>query len=678
MANLTIAQLSASLEILPTDLLPIYNQGITRKVDIEKLFSRVQTEYVPLSGGAMFGDLALSGNLVSFAKIVSGGRELFDIFDTLDKGDQLMRSVSGLWMSNYNTTSTLSSYWNAVYATVDLLSANWVSVYNNVQSLSSEWNTTYSTVLLLSAEWNSVYGNVNELSANWNSVHGTVLPLSANWNAVYETVLPLSADWNSVYGNVNELSANWNSVHGNVNELSANWNSVYGNVNDLSANWDSVYSNVQTYSGTYQFLPLSGGSVDGVVEFNNNVTIKGTLSAVGETFFANTYYTTTSALSVVHTGGDGPALYVGNDGSGSIASFYDIDQNVEVLHVGGENSLYPNVGVKTSTPNEAFTVNGNISSANVIYDELGNSTQWNRNYTTTTETSATWDTAYFALSTQPYLYNPALSSIQTKLGNNIVSGSYSSVLGGRSNNVSGQCSNINGGCLNTISDNAGVIGGGLSNTISDFGSVVGGGVSNSASGYGSSIAGGKNNTVSGYHSNIGAGLCNTASGDYSVVNGGVSNDVSGNYSSVNGGKENTASGNYSAVLGGKNNSVQNNNSFVIGSDITTTEDNTTYVNNLSTNGNVNGNNLLIGNWDSVYNNTNALSATWVTGPTKKFEFVDFITYQITYSGIAPFDTPETATEWKITRLTMTTTGSVTATERASNVAWENRQNVIYT
>ena len=72
------------------------------------------------------------------------------------------------------------------------------------------------------------------------------------------------------------------------------------------------------------------------------------------------------ALSVVHIG-SGPAVWVGNNGTGDIASFYDIDQNIEVLHVGGVNSTNPNVGVHTSTPNERFTVSGNISASNIIY-----------------------------------------------------------------------------------------------------------------------------------------------------------------------------------------------------------------------------------------------------------------------------------------------------------------------
>lgn len=676
MAYLTIAQLSASGDIYPTDLLPIHNQGITKKVDIEKLFSRVQTAYVPLSGGGMFGDLSLSGNLISFAKIISGGRELFDIFDTLDKGDQLMRSVSGTWMANVNTVSSLSAYWNAVYATVNLLSSEWESVYNNVDSLSASWNSVYGTVLPLSASWNSVYGTVLPLSANWNSVHSTVLPLSASWNTTYETVLPLSANWNSVHGTVLPLSANWNSVYSSVTatsgnwdsvyssvkSTSGNWNSVYSAVNSTSGNWDSVYSNVQAYSGTYQFLPLSGGTVQGFSRFNNDVTIFGKLSAIGGTYFTNTYYTTTSSLSVIHYG-SGPAIYVGNDGSGDIASFYDIDQGVEVLHVGGENSQYPNVGIKTSTPNKTFTVNGEISSNNTIYDKFGNSTRWNSVYNSTARVSANWDTAYFALSTQPYVYSPALSATTTKIGNNTASGqsavvlggenntasqSHAIVSGGKNNIASGLCSNVNGGSSNCATNTISVVGGGQGNMACEYASVVSGGVSNTASGYVSNVGGGKDNTASGYHSNVAGGLANTASGDYS------------------------------GILGGKNNTASYDNSFVVGSDIKAHVANTTFVNNLSSQGIVKGTNLLETNWNSVYATVYAVSGTWVDGPVKKFDFIDFGTYHITYGGLAKYGTPTTATEWTITRLTMTLTGRVTATKIAANVAWDNRENVIYT
>lgn len=154
--------------------------------------------------------------------------------------------------------------------------------------------------------------------------------------------------------------------------------------NNLSAYAELSYVN-------NNFLNLSGGTVTGATRFDSNVTIFGNLSCSGTQIFNNTVFSTTSAVSVVHVG-SGPALWVGNNGTGDIASFYDIDQNVEVLHVGGNNGTFPNVGVKTSTPNVDFTVNGEISASSTIYSLLGNSNQWNSGYSTVqTNSATTWN-----------------------------------------------------------------------------------------------------------------------------------------------------------------------------------------------------------------------------------------------------------------------------------------------
>ena len=110
-------------------------------------------------------------------------------------------------------------------------------------------------------------------------------------------------------------------------------------------------------------LPLSGGLITG------DLTILGSVSAAGPvTFVGNTVFSSTSALSVVNISpvGTVPALYVGQSGSGDIASFYDIDQNTEVLHIGGANGTHPNVGIKTSAPNKTLTVAGEISATGDI------------------------------------------------------------------------------------------------------------------------------------------------------------------------------------------------------------------------------------------------------------------------------------------------------------------------
>lgn len=134
---------------------------------------------------------------------------------------------------------------------------------------------------------------------------------------------------------------------------------------DLQNQLNLLSSNTNTEITKY--LPLSGGTVDGAVTIKDSLTVYGSFSATGYSYFANTIYSTTSSLSVVNIGNTGPALYVGNNGTGDLASFYDIDSNKEIFHIGGANGDYPNVGVKTSTPNADLTVYGDISASGTIY-----------------------------------------------------------------------------------------------------------------------------------------------------------------------------------------------------------------------------------------------------------------------------------------------------------------------
>ena len=319
------------------------------------------------------GSISASGNIWTSGNFISAGKELMSI----------IYPDINLGVSSYTTVKSNSANWNASYTNLVTNSAAYLSGYD-------------LSFLSVSGNWNSVYSSVNATSANWNSVYTSTRDNSGSWNSVYNTVNPLSSSWNSVYNTVNPLSSNWNSVYTSTNNTSGNWNSVYNTVNPLSSNWNSVYTNVNVNSGSYatinytdsKFFPISGGNITGATKIQGNLTVYGDLSATGNSYFFNTVYSTTSALSVVNIGNTGPALYVGNNGTGDIASFYDIDSNIEVFHIGGANGTFPNVGVKTSTPNKDFTVNGEISANNTIYDISGNSNQWNSVYNTVISNSA--------------------------------------------------------------------------------------------------------------------------------------------------------------------------------------------------------------------------------------------------------------------------------------------------
>jgi hypothetical protein len=181
---------------------------------------------------------------------------------------------------------------------------------------------------------------------------------------------------------------------------------AYSNLQSNSATWVDAYDTGTVYkanSASYatidfannKFFPLTGGQITGNTRINGNVTIFGDLTSTGTQTFANTIFSTTSSLSVVHVG-SGPAVWVGNNGSGDIASFNDLDQGIEVFHIGGANGDFPNVGVKTSSPNKDFTVNGEISASNTIWTPNGNSGQWNSVY-------SSYNTASASLATNSYV-----------------------------------------------------------------------------------------------------------------------------------------------------------------------------------------------------------------------------------------------------------------------------------
>lgn len=130
-------------------------------------------------------------------------------------------------------------------------------------------------------------------------------------------------------------------------------------------------SNLKTYVDT-TFLPLSGGSVYGEVTLqkgfsaldnsfvSGSLLITGNLSALGDITYLDTKIISTSAVTITNIG-TGPALIVTQEGPQDIATFYDDANTALIIKDGG------NVGINTNTPNEKFTVLGNISASNNIY-----------------------------------------------------------------------------------------------------------------------------------------------------------------------------------------------------------------------------------------------------------------------------------------------------------------------
>lgn len=340
--------------------------------------------------------------------------------------------------------------------------------------------------------------------------------------------------------------------------------SLYYTVSSISyplTSFTPVKKSYEEYVNT-NFVAITGGTITGSLSVNNDVTVFGNLTAKGTATFFNTIFSTTSSISVIHIGNNDPALYVSSNGTGDLASFYDYDSNVEMFHVGGANGTYPNVGIKTSTPSKALTVNGEISANSIIWDESGNSGEWNNVYNWVNATSGDWNDAY---TTQAYL-TTSLSSIKPTNGDVTISNSnFATIAGGSTNSI------------------------------------------NAAD-----------------YSNINGGIGNYLSGSYSVIGGGYGNDIHTPFTVIGGGSNNIAAGVHSSILGGQNNTNYQENAHIIGSFITAPLSNYTYVNNLSSEGIVEdayGNSnqwnsaytsvaLTSGSWDSAYTSVLNTSASW--------------------------------------------------------------------
>ena len=321
----------------------------------------------------------------------------------------------------------------------------------------------------------------------------------------------------------------------------------------------------------------------------NNIVIQGSLSAAGGATFANTVFTTTSALSVINLG-VGPALYVyQTSGPYDVASFVDGD-GIEVLHVGNANfGQNGKVGINQSFPNKELTVTGEISATGIIYALSGNSFNWNSVYNSVLSNSANnasinyANANYLPLSGGTITGNVTiLSGLEVGSGNLIleINQNNVSVYGilssnsaiydfvGNSNQWNSVYTSWNSASSTSVVSYNDTRFSKLSSQaytlVYPTNSIQPTNGSNTASGYYSNVAGGRSNTASGCYSNVASGYCNIASGNASSVVGGETNTASGDYSNIAGGYQNSASGKYSNVSGGGGNTVSGNYSNVAG------------------------------------------------------------------------------------------------------------------
>jgi hypothetical protein len=230
-------------------------------------------------------------------------------------------------------------------------------------------------------------------------------------------------------------------------------------------------------------------------------------------------------------------------------------------------------------------------------------------------------------------FNNACAGYSSVVGGffNCAHGSYSSVVGGCFNVATGAYSHVGGGSQNcsigtrssvgggyqvkargnqsfagggTMNEACGVysfVGAGFLNCAVDNSTAVVGGCLNKACCTESFIGGGYGNTTSSNCAIVVGGKCNVASGSCSIIIGGGYNYATGINSIVVGGGHSTsqstclncAKATHSGILGGKANVIDTSHtcSFIIGTNITSNAACTTFVNNLSSQGILNGNSI---------------------------------------------------------------------------------------
>jgi len=385
------------------------------------------------NGGVMNGDLNVNGH------ILSGGRDISNFFGNGGGGGTQTLSFNpsnaDLSISGGNTVSLSALSGGGGSPTDRLVSGSFLVV------LSSDGTTTIPGLLtvpnlsggaiLTAAGYDDIegfYGQSN-IPVIQNGINGTIdisnvgVVTVSNSGENYTNGIAIIGGGTRIIISVTSPGWVYNS-NGSItfpngstqttaftgNPDSSKWDSNYTTTNSNSASWSSVYTNVNSNSSNYALTNTN-------VIFQNNVTVLGNLTAKGTATFANTIFTTTSALSVVNTG-PGPALYVFQAaGPYDVASFYDGD-GIEVLHVGNANPGGKGfVGINESFPGTELTVNGAISSNRTITVLGGNSNQWNSNYTTSNTNSARWESAYTSFNANSGKYDSNYTTTNSNSAN---------------------------------------------------------------------------------------------------------------------------------------------------------------------------------------------------------------------------------------------------------------------
>ena len=270
MAYIKISELNSLSSAQAGDVLPIVNEGQTKKITVASL---VNLGSIP----------SLSSDWNSTYTTVNSLSETWEESAVISP----LQNASGGWDSAYTTVNSLSDTWeeSAVISPLQTASGGWDSVYSTVKSLSDTWeeSAVISPLQNASGFWNAAYTNLINNSAAYllsgTDVYlGDVPVLSGNWNSTYSTVKSNSAIWGTggiplQFGDVPVLSSGWNSNYSTVNSNSSVWNGTYTTLKNNSAIWNGTYTTVNTNSANWSnFSVISSDTTPITIDSSNSST----------------------------------------------------------------------------------------------------------------------------------------------------------------------------------------------------------------------------------------------------------------------------------------------------------------------------------------------------------------------------------------------------------------------
>jgi hypothetical protein len=260
-------------------------------------------------------------------------------------------------------------------------SANDTKTFNNVFILGTALSANqanYTYVNNISSQGNAYarafYGDGSNLVNTPASFTTNFINSTANWNSSYTTTYANSANWSTAYNIASSLYTSINTNQLNVvsvNSVVSGYLPLASLIGNATGSTTTVFHNIYTgVSATTDILIAndlsdSAAGIDiGIASSRYNGNIFNPRYNIFKSNDAYMYSTSANNLTIGTTNGTNNDLIFFTGGALSGTSVNSGNERMRITNTQGPYSGY--VGINTSTPNQQLTVNGSISSTNVV------------------------------------------------------------------------------------------------------------------------------------------------------------------------------------------------------------------------------------------------------------------------------------------------------------------------